>query len=271
MTVGRRFSAEAANYHDGAGIQLRVARRLRAYLDCPASRVLEAGCGSGHYTALLLEALPGATIDALDISTEMAQEARERLGECGRVRWIHADAATFRGTATYDLVTSSSALHWLDPLDEGIANLANLLSPGGEFVCSVMVDGTLGELRESRLRVAPHKPPLGRLPDADAFRAALRAAGLDCLEDEEVIETGRYRGAMEFLDRIHRLGVTGGAVSRARVPLSRGDIRRLIEDYESHHRDAEGMVTATYRVLYLRARKPSAEAHPGRETPRGNR
>jgi hypothetical protein len=72
---------------------------------------------------------------------------------------------------------------------------------------------------------------------------------------EEEIETA-YGSATELLDRLHRLGVTGGLVSRGPGPLNRREIRALVADYDAHFAIPAGGVYATYRVLYLKARTP---------------
>ena len=54
-------------------------------------RVLDAGCGSGRVTELLLDRWPGVDVVALDASTEMVSEARRRLGRFGdRVTFVVA-------------------------------------------------------------------------------------------------------------------------------------------------------------------------------------
>ena len=84
---------DAATYDRVAGAQYRwgvgVLERLTV---APDAAVLDAGCGSGRVTEALLERHPGASVVALDHSTAMVEEARQRLGRFGdRVRYVVAD------------------------------------------------------------------------------------------------------------------------------------------------------------------------------------
>ena len=55
-------------------------------------RVLDAGCGTGRVTELLLRRLPDGTVIALDGSPAMIDAARERLAPFGdRVHYVVAD------------------------------------------------------------------------------------------------------------------------------------------------------------------------------------
>jgi malonyl-ACP O-methyltransferase BioC len=261
QTLKARFSSAASVYSASAGVQDRVATRLMSIVPAVEDRTLEVGCGSGILTVKLISAFPGATIDALDISESMIDQARRHVtpetdSPWRNVRWIASDLMLYDHQDAYPLIVSSSALQWLLPLDMGLRRLTRLLTPGGALTCAVMVDGTLGELRASRLRVAPGKPPLGRLPTANEFVMCATGAGLTVEEriEEEIEAT--YGSATEFLDRLNRLGVTGGLVSRGARPLSRGEIRALVADYEEHCASLSGGVYATYRVLYLKARAP---------------
>src|SRR5262245_35180295 len=85
---------EASTYDRIAEPQARwgkaVVDRLR--LD-GGERVLDAGCGSGRVTELLLARLPRGQVVALDGSAAMVAEARRRLGEGPRVAYVVADLA----------------------------------------------------------------------------------------------------------------------------------------------------------------------------------
>ena len=154
------------------------------------------------------------------------------------------------------LIASNCALHWIDPLLEGLHNLATLLKPDARLTFSIMLDGTLYELHEARIRAAPEKPPEGRLPRLQEVIDSLELSGCEVLESHEETEMDAYASASEFLRVIHDMGLTGGAVSRASAPLTRTELARLIADYNAHYRLDGGGVAATYEVGYVQARKP---------------
>jgi malonyl-CoA O-methyltransferase len=255
-SVCGRFDAAAATYEAGATIQERVAERLLNLLPPPESvrRILEVGCGTGLLTRRLAVRYPDAVLDALDHSIRMIDVARRWPG---RVAWHVGDIMRFETDARFDLAASNCALHWIQPLGAVFATLSTLLAPDGRLVFSIMLDGTLGELHESRLRAVPSKPPLGRLPTLVEVRHAVAAAGCRIEHCREEVIHEEYPSAAALLRHIHDLGLTGGTFSRAVTPLNRLELERLTSDYDRHHRTGTGSVIASYIVGYLDGRRQS--------------
>ncbi len=255
LSVGRRFTAAANTYAARATIQAAVAHSLVRLIPPSeaVARILEVGCGTGILTRHMLGGFPNAIIDAIDISEGMIAAASSQFRAAPTIFWHAADACCFRAIKPYDLIVSNCAMHWVNPLPNGLANLANQLTATGHLAFSLMLNGTLSELHDSRLRVAPDKPPLSRLPELHEVVSILEACGCAVSDqcDETLIET--YISSAEFLRALHELGLTGGAVSRAATPLSRGEIQRLVADYQEYYSDENQRVRATFRVGYVRA------------------
>ena len=62
-----------------------------------------------------------------------------------------------------------------------------------------------------------------------------------------------YPDAKSFLRRLHDQGVTGGAYSAGKRPLTAGELAQLCAYYDAHFPAAGGGVRATYEVLYVTA------------------
>lgn len=251
-SVRSRFNAAAASYESGASVQAIVADRLMDLLPAAGSvhRILDVGCGTGLLTRRLAARFPEASVEALDQAPRMIEAARRHAPG---VSWHAADLLHFDSGARYDLIASNCSLHWIEPLEAGLRRLRGLLAPEGRLVFSIMLDGTLGELREARLVAAPAKPPLGRLPTATDVRAALAGAGWDILRLREEELEEHHPSARDFLRHIHDTGLTGGTVSRAAVALTRNELARLIFEYDRRHQDGSPGVKATYEVAYVSA------------------
>ncbi|MFH0953513.1 MAG: methyltransferase [Verrucomicrobiota bacterium] len=265
-SVRARFSAAAKSYDAHAEVQKAVAERLAGLLpkDLLPGRILEVGCGTGLLTKHLLKRFPNTSLDALDLSERMIQRAKARFPEETRIRWLIADAAKYQPRLNYPLIASSCSLHWLPDLVEGMRHIAGLLETGGTFAFAIMVYGTLSELREARLRVAPHKPPLRRLPTASEVRECVRLSGLTITQSEEEYYPSLYPSGRSLLTTLHDQGLTGGEISHAMLPLNRQEIKDLAHDYEEHYARADGEVVASFRVLFvvaIRAAGGSAERH----------
>jgi 2-polyprenyl-3-methyl-5-hydroxy-6-metoxy-1,4-benzoquinol methylase len=94
--------------------------------------VLEAGCGAGRFTELLVES--GARIHAIDLS--VAVEAnRENVGEHPNYRVAQASLLTPPfPKASFDLVICLGVLQHLPSPEEGIRSLWSMVKPGGSLV-----------------------------------------------------------------------------------------------------------------------------------------
>jgi ubiquinone/menaquinone biosynthesis C-methylase UbiE len=92
------------------------------------STVLEVGCGTGQLTEPL--ARFGFSVTAIDIGPSMIAEARDRLSGSA-VSFLVSSFEDFAAPdASFGLVISGAAFHWIDP-EVKFAKSARLLRPGG--------------------------------------------------------------------------------------------------------------------------------------------
>ena len=257
QSILRRFSAAAHTYHGHASVQQTIGERLAEMIDhdFEPSSILEIGCGTGVLTRLLLDIFPGTRICALDLSERMIEQARRYCGFSRRVEWQVADAAGFAADHPFSLIISNCALHWVLPIERAFKNLAPQLEPGGQLICSVMLHGTLQELHDTRLHVAPRKKPQHQMPSENEVMDGLVNSGLDILKAKVEPFEIAYNSAQAFLRAIHDQGLTGGAYSFAQHPLTRGELELLCRLYEKNYSTLGG-VRATYRAGFFIAGKP---------------
>jgi trans-aconitate 2-methyltransferase len=98
--------------------------------------VLDAGCGSGRVTELLVERLPQGRVIALDGSPAMIGQARARLERFGpRIEYLVADLREpLQIHEPVDAILSTATFHWLPDHAALFRNLAQVLGPGGRLV-----------------------------------------------------------------------------------------------------------------------------------------
>jgi trans-aconitate 2-methyltransferase len=112
-------------------------------------RVLDAGCGTGRVTELLVERLPRGTVVALDGSPAMVQAAGERLARFGdRVEYVVADLGQpLPITSPVDAVLSTATFHWVPDHDTLFRNLAAVIRPGGRLVAQCGGAGNIASIQ----------------------------------------------------------------------------------------------------------------------------
>lgn len=264
LSVARFFSRAAESYERGAGLHRHVAANLLEWLPDPGligdGRILELGCGTGVLTAMIRQRYPSALICAVDIAEGMAACLQDTRREDRNLACVVADARNFASRVPFDLVVSSSSLHWATPLSRTMTNIEGLVKPGGQVAVAMMVDETLRELHALRRTIAPKKIPAGRLPTGEEAIAAFKGTGFIVSGQTEEIVRARYHSADDFLRTIHAQGLTGGAVSQGALPLSRSELRNLVSAYDMAYRDLKGGVYASFKVLYLGATRRNGDA-----------
>ena len=110
---------------------------------------VDAGCGTGRVTEMLLARLPRGTVLAVDASAAMVEAARERFAGDGRVRVERADLLELEVGEPADLVLSTATFHWIKDHDELFGGLAAVLKPGGRFVAQCGGAGNIARVRDA--------------------------------------------------------------------------------------------------------------------------
>lgn len=111
---------------------------LRSML--PASfagmRILDLGCGFGGF-AREMRAKGAHSVVGIDVSANMLSEAARQTDDIG-IEYRQTSIEQFDWTgASFDLVISSLALHYVEDYAAVVARVAGLLVKGGRFVFSV--------------------------------------------------------------------------------------------------------------------------------------
>jgi malonyl-CoA O-methyltransferase len=250
--VGRAFAA-APDYDGNARIQREVAQALAdriAALDLPPNpRVLEIGCGTGFLTQALA-ALGGDWL-VTDLSPEMLERCRERLGTSGRHRFAVLDGeyGTPEG-GPFDLICSSLAVQWFDDAPAALSRMAGWLAPGGHLLITTLGPGSFAEWRKA------HEAE-GLEPGTPRF-ASVAALG-DLVHDVRN-HLDHHADPLAFL---HALKAIGAQTAEAgHRPLSPGQLRRVMARFAQDGCPQNGCprigCDVTYEVVTCHLhRKPS--------------
>ncbi|HEY7660417.1 MAG TPA: class I SAM-dependent methyltransferase [Actinomycetota bacterium] len=176
---------DAATYDRIADPQFRWGAAVVDRLDLQGSEtVLDAGCGSGRVTELLLERLPNGRVIALDGSTSMLERARRRLEPSGgRVEYLRADLHEPIPIADpVDAILSTATFHWIRDHDALFRGLASVLRPGGALEAQCGGAGNLATVAEALDAIGAEGFAGKTFASPEETSARLRAAGFDRIE-----------------------------------------------------------------------------------------
>lgn len=155
-----RRSWDGATY-DRVGLpQLEWGRAVLERLPLDGDEtVVDAGCGSGRVTELLLERLPAGRVIAVDGSASMLAAARERLGASDRVTFLEQDLLQLDpGGERVDAILSTATFHWIHDHRTLFARLHAALRPGGRLVAQCGGRGNLDHVLAEAARVMAEEP-----------------------------------------------------------------------------------------------------------------
>ena len=181
---------DAGRYDVLSDPQVEMARAVLERLPLRGDEtVLDAGCGSGRVTAMLLDRLPRGRVVAVDGAPSMVEKAREALGD--RATVILSDLTDVELDEPVDAVFSNAVFHWVPDHERLFTRLAACMKPGAQLVAQYGGEGNVAHFTEVAFAVAAREPYAGRADAAEGAwnftspgyaRATLEAAGFTDVE-----------------------------------------------------------------------------------------
>jgi trans-aconitate 2-methyltransferase len=155
----------------------RLAREVMDRLDLRGDEtVLDAGCGSGRVTELLVERVPRGRVIGVDASASMIDAARERLGDEADLR--RADLVGLDlGGERVDVVFSTATFHWIADHERLFERLHAALKPGGRLVAQCGGEGNIAAIRQAIEELSGDTWMPWNFAGPGETEARLRAAG----------------------------------------------------------------------------------------------
>jgi trans-aconitate 2-methyltransferase len=150
--------------------------------------VLDAGCGSGRVTRMLVERLPEGRVIAVDGSAAMVEKVGEvlRTGDASFV----SDLTALELEEPVDAIVSSAVFHWIPDHEALFARLRAALKDGGRIEAQCGGTGNIDDFRRVSGEVVVREP----------YASHLRAAGFE--------EPWFYADAEETEERLRAAGFT---------------------------------------------------------------
>jgi malonyl-CoA O-methyltransferase len=247
--IRRNFSRYAYLYDGYADIQRQAAAELAGGIGHNGLRdILELGCGTGNYTAILRDKFKDARIRALDISAEMVVVAGKKLAGKG-IAFLVADAENITFRKPFDLITSNACFQWLADLTGALIRYKAMLKSGGSVTFSIFGPRTFCELQESLRQILK-----GASIEAPNFIAkdSLQVILRDNFKEtriKEVCYGETFKDLKCLLEKIKYSGIRGGGLG-VNAHFTRG----LLEKIEEAYLKRFGRIEATYEVFFCEGR-----------------
>jgi len=133
----------------------RAAKDLLARVPLFEARtVFDLGCGPGNSTELLAAAFPGAAITGIDLSNDMLETARKRVGGA---QFIRQSVEDWSAADEIDLIFANATLHFVPKHEDLMPRLVSYLAKDGWL--AVQMPQNIHELSHSLMRMVAADGP----------------------------------------------------------------------------------------------------------------
>ena len=251
----REDFSNAANTYDAAAVVqeeicARALERLQM-LKLQADTILDIGSGTGTSSRGLRTLFPDSKIIATDLALPMLQQNQNFLSVCSDAEQLAIK------NASIDLIFSTSTFQWCEELSQVFSECKRVLKNEGALVFTTFGPDTLMELRQSWAKVDSYDHVHNFIDMHHIGDLLLAQQYADPVVDREMIVI-EYQ---KFRQLLHDLKATGsrGKFVVQNSKLSTGltgkaKFRQLEETYE-RSRQEDGLLPASYEVIYGYARK----------------
>lgn len=258
----RRRDRAANRFADHDFLFAEVAERLMDRLD-DVLRSFPRALDLGGHDGAMARALSGRkgveTIVGLEMSPRLARRAAGLTP--GQITVIGDEEFLPFAPASFDLVVSNLALHWVNDLPGALIQARRVLKPDGFFCAALLGGETLTELRhvlyeaeaEVSGGVSPRVSPFAEIRDVGGL---LQRAGFALpVADRETI-TVTYADVFALMRDLRGAGAANATVNRRRAPAGRRLFFEAAQRYAAQHAESDGRIPASFEILYLAAWAP---------------
>jgi len=185
-------------------------------------------------------------------------------GEAGLLR-VDLESLPF-APASFDIVISSLAFHWINDLPGTLLQLRQILKPDGLLLVNLFAGETLEALRIALLEAEAEiengaSPRISPFADPRDLAGLLQRAGfaLPVVDSDRI--TVDYPDAWKLMRDLRAMGETNATALRHRHFTRRATLLRAAEIYRARFGDEAGRIAAEFEIATLTAWAPH-EAQP---------
>jgi len=157
---------------------------------------------------------------------------------------------------SFDLIGNVLGLHWTNDLPGALVQIARALKPDGLFLGAMYGIESLSELKwsltQAELEVkdgmSPRISPFTDVRDAGSL---LQRAGFALPVTDVDVLTLKYPNAFALMQELRGMGEANALVERQKTLTGRKVLLRAAEIYQEKFADDDGLIPATFQVIYL--------------------
>lgn len=243
--IARSFGSASASYDISARLQRYCGKHLMPWLPNRNDlTVVDLGSGTGFFTDIL--ASQYQNVIGLDISTNMLQFAKANRNKA--ISWLEADAYKLPlQDNSIDFVYSNLMIQWCDPLDKVIDEIMRVLKPGGLFIFSTLVDGTLYELRSSWAQVDDEQHVINFKAEQE-IRAIIEGKDRKLLQAKDRDIVLEYESVLHLAHELKGLGANHVPKKQGNGLAGKDKWKKMTASYQDFQ-ELSGIYPATYKVF----------------------
>jgi len=245
VNVARSFSSATNSYDVSARLQRYTGKHLMPKLPNRNDlSVIDLGCGTGFFTNIL--ASKYKNVIGVDLSKKMLEFAKSKSSH--EIEWIEADAFHLPfEDASIDLVYSNLMIQWCEPLGNLLDEITRVLKPGGLFIFSSLVDGTLHELKSSWKQV-DDEPHVIDFHTHGSLCETFDESQFKLLEHDVKDVVLEYESVLHLAHELKGLGANHVPNKKNKGLAGKDKWRKMTECY-TDFQEPSGIYPATYSVF----------------------
>ena len=248
--IARSFARAASSYDRHALVQNQIAQHLAAYLPQGAEydHILEFGCGTGLLTKALEGRIKTQHWLLNDLNSTITEKAEQYLEHQTYTKLIgDISEVLSQITTPLDLITSASALQWIEDPFLLLTKAKKLLTPQGTLLISTFGERNLHELRTLTGRGLHYFP-------SSAYRefCSRNFKEVEVQEEEVVL---RFSSLFDLLHHLRATGVTHLPNDNISYLCGRAQLAQLEREYTMKYPHPQGGISLTYHPIYIKCSK----------------
>lgn len=245
VKIAKNFGIASKSYDASARLQRYSGKHLMNFLPKETDlTVLDLGSGTGFFTNIL--ASKYRHVIGLDMSQRMLKFAKEQRTQ--PITWLAGDAYNIPlQDNSVDLVYSNLMIQWCNPISAVLKEVLRVLKPGGMFIFSTLVDGTLYELKSAWAQVDDDKHVIDFKGDKEIV-GCLTSSQSKVVEHHTKSIVLEYESVLHLAHELKGLGANHVSRQTNRGLAGKDKWKRMTESYQDFQ-EPSGIYPATYNVF----------------------